>query len=219
LLLSPGALVDQWVLESNAGPTGGVVGQLAPLTAVSGEQLEAGLVSRGFVIEDRIDAPLTVLTGNPCFGPVGWANTLAPTVIGLRGTNSGKDVLAAAIAGSCYAVRSMLSCLQEGYGEQPAFVVATGGMSTSAPWCQLLADVTGHQVRVRPLSKVTGLAGAALVAGDETVASVDDDDVLIYEQTAAGTSGHREGHARYEQLYKTLQRDYDAEPAGDARTR
>ena len=52
-------------------------------TKLSGEQLEQALVSRGFVVEDRIDAPLTVLTGNPCFGPVGWENTLAPTVIGL----------------------------------------------------------------------------------------------------------------------------------------
>ena len=85
LLRSPGALVGQWVLESNAGPTGGVIAELAPLSELSGEQLEAALVSRRFVIEDRIDAPLTVLTGNPCFGPVGWQDALAPTVIGSAG--------------------------------------------------------------------------------------------------------------------------------------
>lgn len=218
LLLSAGALVDEWVLESNAGPTGGVVAELAPLTKLSGEQLEQALVSRGFVVEDRIDAPLTVLTGNPCFGPVGWENTLAPTVIGLRGTDSGKDVLAAALAGSCYAVKSMLSCLQE-VGHRPAFVVATGGMTASAPWCQLLADVTGQEVRVRPLGRAAGAAGAAVVSGDGAVASVDNDEVLVYEQRSATAGGHLEGHARYERLYKILQHDYEPQPAGDARAR
>jgi hypothetical protein len=219
LLLSQGALTDQWVLESNAGPTGGVIAELAPLAALSGGQLEAALISRGFVVEDGVDTPLTVLTGNPCFGPAGWADALAPTVIGLRGKHSGKDVLAAALEGSCYALLSMLSCLEEGYGERPAFVVATGGMSTSPAWCQLLADVTGHQVRVRPLSQVAGVAGAVLVAGDESLATAGPDEVLVYDQQSVGPTRHLSGHARYERLYQTLQRDHDPQPVGDARAR
>jgi xylulokinase len=217
LLRSPGALVDQWVLESNAGPTGGVIAELGPLTELSGERLEAALVSRRFVIEDGIEAPLTVLTGNPFFGPVGWQDALAPTVVGLRATHTGKDVHDAALAGSCYAVMSMLSCLQEGFGERSPFVVATGGMSTSAPWCQLLADVTGQQIRVRPLNRVAGVAGAVLVSGDEAVANVDDDEVLVYEQRSPVSGEHHEGHARYEQLYQTLQNGHDVQAVGDAR--
>ncbi len=217
LLRSPGALIDQWVLESNAGPTGGVIAELAPLTELCGEQLEAALVSRRFVIEDRIETPLTVLTGNPCFGPVGWQHTLAPTVIGLRAAHSGKDVHNAALAGSAYAVRSMLTCLQEGWAGRPPFVAATGGMSTSAPWCQLLADVTGHQIRVRPLGRVAGVAGAVLVSGDEALPDADGDEVLVYEQRSAVSSVHGEGHARYERLYQTLQHGHDVQPADDAR--
>lgn len=221
LLRSPGALAGQWVLESNAGPTGGVIDELAPLAELSGEELEAALLARRFVIEEHTDPPLTVLIGNPCFGPVGWRDALAPTVIGLRGTHSGEDVHNAALAGSCYAVTSMLSCLQEVLGEQPPFVVATGGMSTSAEWCQLLADVSGHQVRVRPLSRVAGVAGAVLVAGDEGLAAVDEDELLVYARRSAVAGGHLEGHSRYERLYKTLQcktvyHGHDGPSAGDA---
>jgi sugar (pentulose or hexulose) kinase len=194
-----------------------VIAELAPLTQLCGEQLEAALLSRRFVIEDHIEAPLTVLTGNPCFGPVGWQDTLAPTVIGLQAAHSGKDVHNAALAGSAYAVRSMLSCLQEGLAGRPPFVAATGGMSTSAPWCQLLADVTGHQIRVRPLSRIAGVAGAVLVSGDEALAGADDDEVLVYEQRSAVSSGHTEGHARYERLYRTLQQGHDVQSADDAR--
>ena len=38
-------------------------------------------------------------------------------------------------------------------------------MSRSATWSQALADVTGRTVLVRELDQVSGLAGAALVAG------------------------------------------------------
>jgi xylulokinase len=219
LLLSEGAFAGQWVLESNAGPTGGVVAQLTLLTELSGDRLVAALVSLGFFVEQQIDEPLTVLTGNPCFGPVGWERTLAPTVVGLRGTHTGADVLAAALEGSCYAVLSMLAVLEHGYGQRPAFVVATGGMSTSADWCQLLADVTGHEIRVRPLSQVAGLAGAALVAGDEALVAVEQSEVLLYERRSIDPGGHLEGHNRYERLYKTLQLDHDAQLVGDAGAR
>ena len=112
---------------------------------------------------------------------------------------------------------SMLTCLQEGWAGRPPFVAATGGMSTSAPWCQLLADVTGHQIPVRPLGRVAGVAGAVLVSGDEALADADDDEVLVYEQRSAVSSVHGEGHARYERLYQTLQHGHDVQPAHDAR--
>jgi sugar (pentulose or hexulose) kinase len=92
-------------------------------------------------------------------------------------------------------------------------------MSTSAHWCQLLADVSGHQLRVRPLSRVAGIAGAVLVAGDETLAHVDDDEVLVYERRSSEAVGQRDGHARYQQIYESLQHDYDIQPAGNARAR
>ncbi len=228
LLLSSGALAGQWVLESNAGPVGSVVAELAAIGELSGAQLETALVSSQFVIEHRIDAPLTVLIGNPFFGPVGWQDALKPTVIGLRAAHSGKDVHTAALAGSCYASMSMLTCLQKAYGERPAFVVATGGMSVSASWCQLLADATGYEIRVRPLNRAAGVAGAVLVTGDERLARVDDDEVLVYEGGPAVAHDHLEGHARYEMLYKTLQYNtsqhktleygHADQPAGDART-
>ena len=46
--------------------------------------------------------------------------------------------------------------------------------------------MTGHQIRVRPLWPVAGVAGAVLVAGDEGLASVDDDNELLVLRTALG---------------------------------
>jgi hypothetical protein len=76
---------------------------------------------------------------------------------------------------------------------------------------------------VRPLSRAAGVAGAGLVTGDEKLARVDDDEVLVYEQCSAVADDYLEGHARYEMLYKTLQYEtsqygHDAQPAGDDRT-
>ncbi|MCU1488639.1 MAG: xylulokinase [Acidimicrobiaceae bacterium] len=218
LLISQGVLEGQWVLESNAGAMGGMLAQLAGLAALSGARLEAELVARGFAVLERSGVPLTVLIGNPFFGPDGWSRMLAPTVVGLRETHTGADVLTAAVAGSCFAVRAMLACLEGRLGSKPPFAVATGGMSTSAIWCQLLADVTGHEIRVRPLDQVAGLAGAALVAGSEVLAEADAKDTLVYESRS--TDDYAEGCAGYERLYRALQLELeDGQLVGDARTR
>ncbi len=156
-----------WALESNAGPTGEIVDRLNDLTELSGSSLQTALAARGFAVDDAADrsGPLTVLAGNPYFGPRGWRVWPAPTVFGLRPGHTGADLLDAARSGTCLAYSQILNQLSSAGEFRGDLVIATGGMSRSAAWCQALADVTGRTVLVPQLDRVSGLAGAALVAG------------------------------------------------------
>ena len=156
-----------WALEANAGPTGEIVNRLNGLADLSGESLRAALAERGFAVDDAAgrSEPLTVLAGNPFFGPSGWLVWPAPTVFGLTPRHTGADLLNAARSGTCLAFSQVLNQLSSASGFSGDTVIATGGMSRSATWSQALADVTGRTVLVRELDQVSGLAGAALVAG------------------------------------------------------
>jgi xylulokinase len=160
----PGAM--GWALEANAGPTGEIADRLLDLTALSGADLHAAAVARGFDVEDPAgrSEPLTVLSGNPFFGPRGWGVWPAPTIAGLTPRHTGADLLDAARTGTCLALSQVLSQLSAASGCAFDTVIATGGMSRNATWSQTLADVTGHHVLVRELDHVSGLAGAALIA-------------------------------------------------------
>lgn len=156
-----------WALESNAGPTGEIVDRLHDLSELSGPSLRAALLARGFHVENapgRAEA-LTILSGNPFFGPRGWHTWPAPTVFGLTPGHTGAELLDAALAGTCLAFSEILDQLSGVADSRGDTVIATGGMSRSARWSQTLADVTGRRVLVRELDQVSGLAGAALVAG------------------------------------------------------
>jgi xylulokinase len=156
-----------WALETNAGPTGEIVDRLNDLTELSGPSLKAALAARGFDVEDTLgrSEPLTILSGNPFFGPSGWHIWPAPTVFGLTPRHTGADLVDAARTGTCLALSQVLNQLSGASEPRSDTVIATGGMSRSAAWSQTLADVTGRCVLVRELDHVSGLAGASLVAG------------------------------------------------------
>jgi xylulokinase len=156
-----------WALESNAGPTGEIVDRLHDLSQLSGPSLRAGLAACGFHVEGALSdsEALTILSGNPFFGPSGWHSWPAPTIFGLTPRHTGADLLDSARTGTCLAFSEVLSQLTGVAGSSSDMVIATGGMSRSAAWSQTLADVTGRCVLVRELDRVSGLAGAALVAG------------------------------------------------------
>jgi sugar (pentulose or hexulose) kinase len=149
------------------GPVNGEPVTDEPLAgeSLAGESLAAELRRRGLVVRGGPETELTVLAGNPFFGPEGWAASPPATVIGLSPRHRGADVVHACLRATCYAIRSILASMIEHPGISAPYIVATGGMSRSPQWTQLLADVTGREVRVRPLDQIAGRAGAALVAG------------------------------------------------------
>lgn len=226
LLLSEHVTAGKWMLEANAGLTGGILQRLNDLGDQSGEPLADELRLRGFALAGTDPGELTVLAGNPFFSPQGWAASPPPTVIGLREWHKGTDVFRACLRATCYAVRSVLGTLAGHSGILALPVVATGGMSRSAEWAQLLADVTNRDVRVRPLQAIGGRAGAGLVAGQ----IADRRDLGLTAQSAAegrsfiprgtATSDHDAGFARYLQLYQATQLELnEARELADARPR
>ncbi len=218
LLLSEHVTAGTWMLEANAGLTGGILHRLSDLGDQTGEPLAGELRRRGFLLDGGRQAELTVLAGNPFFSPQGWAASPPPTVIGLRPWHRGADVYSACLRAVCYAVKSVLGTLTERAGIPARPVVATGGMSRSTEWAQLLADVTGRDVRVRPLQAIGGRSGASLVAGGlpdwpsgqvagEAAAPAEE---RCFSPRPGATPGHDAGFARYQQLFQAAQLELNA---------
>jgi xylulokinase len=215
LLVSDHVADGQRVLEANAGATGSIAMRLEDLAGQSGDPLRRALASRGIALAaSDPDEPLTVLAGNPFFDPHGWASAPPPTVIGLRDTSRGQDLYQACLHGICLAIRGTLGCLLRQSGAAAPFIVATGGMSRSPSWTQLLADVTGTQVRVRPLEQISGRAGALLVAGETRPDPADEAEARVHQPDADARPAHDAGLARYQQLYRRAQGAARGGPGG-----
>jgi xylulokinase len=217
LLVSEQPLSGNRVLESNAGPTGEIVDRLDGLSHATGDALRAALVDRGFmVVPAAAGGPvpaLTVLAGNPFFGPDGWKEWPPPTVIGLRPGDTGVDVGQAGLRGTCLAFASVLSQLRDRMTHAPDAVIATGGMSRNRRWNAMLAAATGLPVRVRPLDRVAGLAGAALVAGANVLGALEQIESTDYRpEPRAGTTAT--DLAGYLGHYRAAQRLAAAHGAG-----
>lgn len=186
LLVSAQPRAAGWALEANAGPTGEIVDRLGDLAELSGPGLRDALAARGFAVETGADGPgpLTVLAGNPFFGPDGWHTWPAPAVTGLAPGQTGADLADAARMGTCLVFSQILNQLASAFEADGNTVIATGGMSRSATWNQALADVTGRTVLVPDLDRVSGLGGAALVAGVGAGTALRDLEPARYEPDA-----------------------------------
>lgn len=201
----PGA--TGWALEANAGPTGEIVDRLSDLTGLSGPGLRDALAARGFAVDDAADGsgPLTVLAGNPFFGPEGWRAWPAPSVVSLAPGHAGADLVDAARLGTCLAFSQILNQLAGAQEVRADTVIATGGMSRSAGWNQALADATGRTVLVPALDRVSGLAGAALVAGVSVESALRDSEPARYDPDPARHADLRRQAENYCRLYSAGQ--------------
>jgi len=219
LLVSEHVVADMSALEANAGPTGMVADLLTGLDDRSGDDLRRELERRGLALTGGSgDDELVVLSGNPFFGPDGWASVPPPTVVGLRDWHRGSDVHRACLRGTCYSIRSILDCLTQRSGARPGPVVATGGMSRSAEWAQMLADITGEDVIVSRLDQIAGRAGALIVIGAATAP-----DTTFHQRTFTPTaelaSRYATGSARYRELYQAAQRGSQSRLESNVRPR
>jgi sugar (pentulose or hexulose) kinase len=124
----------------------------------------------------------------------------------LHDGHRGSDLFRACLRAVCYAVRSMLDTLTERAGIPSPVIVATGGMSRSEAWAQLLADATGSQVCLRPLDAINGRAGAVLVTDSRLEAGGFGTDAAERRfRPAAATAEHAAGYASYRELYGRAQ--------------
>jgi len=196
-----------WALESNAGPTGEIVDRLNDLTELSGPSLRAALAARGFDVEDTLSRsePLTILSGNPFFGPSGWHIWPPPSIFGLTPRHTGADLLDAARTGTCLAFSQVLNQLSGASEPRGDTVIATGGMTRSAAWSQILADVTGRCVLVRELDHLSGLAGAALVSGVSVESALRDLEPTRYTPDASRYADLQHSVKAYCRLYSLSQ--------------
>lgn len=221
LLVSEHVTRGRWAFEASAGLTGGVLTGLGDLGEITGHGLRVALDELGVELRDGDD--LAVLDGNPFFSPEDWACAPPPTVLGLRPEHKTADVRRGCVLSICLAIRSVLQALARRFGVIAPFVVATGGMSGNAQWAQLLADVTGTQVRVRPLDQIAGRAGAALITGASGPrASALGASGLgasglgvtehVYAPRSAVTPAHDANFARYLRLYRAAQRPASSRP-------
>lgn len=209
ILVSPHLRPGIVACEANAGATGSIVTRLLNLGDEAADYLLTELRARQMAVslpgsgEDR--GELVVLAGNPFFGPEGWASSPHPTVIGLRPEHTGRDVVLAALEGTCFAIRSMLECLRVKVwsGDTPVFV--TGGMSANATWDQMLADITGRTVKVPALEMISGRAGAAVVTGEELGLAPEEAVVATYLPDAAQRTRYEGGYEHYRTLYRRAQ--------------
>jgi xylulokinase len=212
LLVSEHVVPQLWALETNAGPTGAIAQLLEGVAALSGSALRGELTRRGLQLMDHdANDELTVLAGNPFFGPAGWEAAAPPTVIGLRASNSGSEVFRACQRGICMAIRSVLHCLLQHSGTVAPHVVVTGGMSRSREWDQMLADACGTEVHVRPLDELAGRAGAIIVSDDALrSAPAGQPPVQVYQPRAATAAMHADAFERYQELYRAAQLSADS---------
>ncbi len=152
----------RWVVEANAGDTGGTLDMVRGMVrARGGPEAVDGLASRVRPGADRVTAfwgPHALDLASP---GVGMGGLLAPTPITYNPVRS-SHLARATLENIAYALRQCLERVGEVTGRGPASVALSGGMAQSRIFPQMLADVLGATVRLHhPAASAIGAAIAA----------------------------------------------------------
>ena len=102
---------------------------------------------------------------NPVFLPPGGRNDDG-RLVGLSLHHGRGELARAAMEGAAMSARVLLDEMK-GAGASPRILGAVGGATRSAPWMQIIADVTNLKVEVAGVQEAASY-GAALVAGTST---------------------------------------------------
>ncbi len=194
---------DSRVLESNAGVMGEVLefaaGMLfaddpAPPARLLAEAAASEPGARGMVSS----AGAEVMDARAMAIPVG---SLWFSHMGLRDEPDARRHLARAIAeGLAYAVRANLAQLEDAAGTPAAALRVGGGMSRSAAWSRILADVLGRPVHAGRVAEASAL-GAALCAAVGAGAARDLASAAAAHVSLETFEPDGEATARYAPLY------------------
>lgn len=139
-----------------------------------------------------------------------WDSDVRAWFTGIDSGTGFAQLSLAVLEGVAYSVREALDAVRETSGAPTARVVLSGGGSRSPLWCQVVADVTGFEVRrtAGPDSAVAGAAmlAASAVTGDDPWTSAAH--LARYEgghqPDPATTARHDERFALYRDTYRAL---------------
>jgi autoinducer 2 (AI-2) kinase len=158
---------EHWVVESNAGPVGEALDWLAHLLYRDSEAPVAELLA------DAGRSPAGAAGALSTFGATVFdARALRPSYgcfslsnLGVGSHGDSRALFArGAVEGLAHALRANLEQIVALTGESPAEVRLCGGLSRSADFAQILADVLERPVAAARVAESSGL-GAALCAG------------------------------------------------------
>jgi sugar (pentulose or hexulose) kinase len=192
-----------WAAETNAGATG------IRFTWLLG--LAHGFGADGVSYDDltRLAASepagahgLFAVAGSPFWGEGAWASTPAGALLGLTPSHSVADVARALLEGSAIAVAAQIARLERTLHGPAGRVRVTGGLSRSAFWCQLLADVSGRQIDVAAVDEPSSMAAALVALGDPR--ALPQPELRAYEPCARTSEELEPVRARYEERYAAL---------------
>jgi xylulokinase len=127
--------------------------------------------SEGYQTMDREVAASPPGAGNLLFTPWMYGERAPVADERLRasfinlGTNHTRGDMARAIyEGVAFNYRWLLESLERGFGFRPDPLRVIGGGARSAPWVQILADITGRTMEVMPWPQEAAAVGGALLA-------------------------------------------------------
>ena len=125
---------------------------------------------------------------------------------GLRQEHDAYDMARAVMEGVSFVLRKNCDHMTKA-GLTPASIIATGGGSKSAIWCQMQADITGLPVQI-PAEKEAACLGAAIIAavGDKRYDSLSS---CISECIHFSTIYHPNSNEELEQKYRKFQLLYN----------
>jgi len=115
-------------------------------------------------------AELEKKTGNPLPGFLpflygercpGWQDGRAAEFTGVRFFHQPADFYQSIQLGITFNMHQCYNDICENAGE-PESIIVSGGITHSVPWCQMLADVLGRQIRVSGNSSASTMGAAAL---------------------------------------------------------
>lgn len=202
-------LPDLWVLESSAGPTGEALEWFAGLQYPDSPHPVAALLAEAASSEPGAAGMLSAVGGQVMNAralglPVGFV-TLSHFLAGNDPARR-RHLARAFVEGLTYTMRANLAQLCALSGRDIPRILLGGGMSASATFAQLLADVSGVPVQTsRPESSALGAAVCAAVGAGafDTLASGADSlrgDIRCFEPNAVAASRYDELYAGWDEL-------------------
>lgn len=131
-----------------------------------------------------------------------WVDSSTGAFVGLTLGTRAEDIVRAVFEGIAFQIHANI--LAAGESHRPEGLRLYGGGAQSAPWCQVIADVTGLPVRVSQTHE-TATVGAAVLAGlgSGIYRNVDEAASLIKRQQRFEADEKR--HRHYEHIFLAYQ--------------